>query len=314
MYDLIIVGASAAGCAASIYAARRNLNFKIISTDIGGEVLTSGDIENYLGFSHTNGIELVSKFKDHIKSYNIEVDERTVKQITMNNEKRTIGRVFKVIMEDREEFEAKSVILATGAHPKKLGVKGEDNFIGKGLTYCTVCEGPLFKNKITATIGGGNSGLESALMMEGIASKVYLLEREDKLKGDDILIEKAESSNKIEIITGVEVTEINGNAMVNAFKYKNIKTGEIKELNAEGVMVHIGLIPNSKIAPDSVNKNEFNEILIDNYYRTNVPGFFAAGDVTAIPYKQIGIAGGQGVSAALSAVEYLNKLNVKQIK
>lgn len=309
MYDLIIIGASAAGCAASIYAARRNLNFKIISKDIGGEVLISGDIENYLGFAHTDGFELTNKFKEHLKSYNIKVNENEVKKITINNEKRTIGNIFTVITKDNE-YKSKSVILATGSYPRKLNIKGEDNFKGKGITYCTVCDGPLFKDKITATIGGGNSGLESALMMERIASKVYLLEREDKLKGDNILIEKAESSNKIEIITGVEVIEIKGNSMVNAFKYKYIKTGEIKEINAEGIMIHIGLIPNSKIAPDIVNKNEFNEILIDNYSKTNVPGFFAAGDVTYIAYRQISIAAGQGACAALSAVDYLNKLKV----
>lgn len=308
MYDLIIIGASAAGCAASIYAARRNLNFKIISKDIGGEVLTSGDIDNYLGFVNTDGFELTNKFKEHLKSYNIEVEENEV--LAIENKEFSKNENIFIVKTGKNEYKTKSVILATGAHPRKLNIKGEDNFKGKGITYCTVCDGPLFKNKITATIGGGNSGLESALMMERIASKVYLLEREDKLKGDDILIEKAKSSNKIEIITGVEATEIKGNAMVNAFKYKDIKTGEIKELKAEGVMVHIGSIPNSKIAPDSVNKNEFNEILIDSYSKTNAPGFFAAGDVTSIAYRQISIAAGQGVCAALSAVEYLNKLKV----
>ena len=309
MYDLIIVGASAAGCAASIYAARRNLNFKIISKDIGGEVLISGDIENYLGFSRINGIELVVKFKKHLKFYGIEVEEKEVKKITMNNEQRIMGNVFTVITKDNE-YQAKSIILATGAHPRKLDVKGEQEFYGKGITYCTVCDGPLFKDKVTATIGGRNSGLESALMMEGIAKKVYLLEFGDKLKGDDILIEKAKKSNKIEIITNAKTMEIKGDIMVNSLKYADTKTGESREILVQGVMIHIGLIPNSDIAPNDVLKNEFNEVLVDCNAKTNINGFFAAGDITAIPYKQIGIAGGQGVISALSVVEYLNKLKV----
>ncbi len=309
MYDLIIVGASAAGCAASIYAARRNLNFKIISKDIGGEVLTSGEIENYLGFSHTNGVELVSKFKEHLKSYRIKVDERTVKELKIKNYELQIKRkhTFIVITKDMEEFETKSIILSTGAHPKRLNVKGEQEFYGKGITYCTVCDGPLFKNKITATIGGGNSGLESALMMEGIASKVYLLEFGDKLKGDDTLIKKVKKSDKIEIITNAKTTEIKGDTMVNSLKYEDIKTRESREISVQGIMIHIGLIPNSEFAPKEVKKNEFNEILVDCNAKTNIAGFFAAGDVTAIPYKQIGIASGQGITAALSVVEYLNK-------
>lgn len=302
MYDLIIIGASASGCAASIYAYRRNLNFKIISKDVGGEVLTSGDIENYLGFSHIDGVELVSKFKDHLKSYNIKVDEGTVDKIEKN------GDFFSVYVKD-EKFDAKSIILATGSHPRKLAVKGEDKFYGKGVTYCTICDGPLFKGKVTATIGGGNSGLESALMMKDIAKKVYLLEYEDKLNGDDILIKKVLSSNKIEVITNAKTKEIKGNAMVKSLLYENRKTKKIEELKLDGVMAHIGLIPNSEIAPNEVLKNKFNEILVDCSAKTNVPGFFASGDVTAIPYKQIGIAGGYGILAALSAVEYLNKLS-----
>lgn len=304
LHDLIIVGGSAAGVAAAIYAKRRNLNFLLVSEDIGGEVATSGEIENYLGFPKTDGIELSQKFKEQLKYNQIEHKEGVVEKV----EKKDAHFILKG-KENGEplELEAKSVLIATGVHPRELSVPGEKEFRNKGVSYCTVCDGPLFKDKITATIGGGNSGLESVLMLEQVASQAYILQRGEKLNGDDILMEKVTSSPKITVIYNADTKEIFGETFVKGLRYEDTKTKETKEIVAQGIFIHIGMIPNSSPI-DFVEKNEFGEIKVDTMCRTNVPGVFAAGDVTDVPYKQIAIAAGQGTCAALAVVDYLDKL------
>lgn len=322
MKDLIIIGGSAAATAAGIYAARRNLNFKIITKEFGGEVATSGEVGNYPGFSSeipgyegkTNGFELAMAFRKHLKSYNVEVEEG-VEATKVESQKPKNGiagsEFFKILAKKNGEevsYESKSVIIATGVHPRHLGIDGEEEFINKGVSYCTTCDGPIFKDKIVAVIGGGNSALEAGIMLSDIASKVYILTINDKMTGENVLIDKLTSADNVEIIYNAETNKIKGDAMVESLGYKDKKNGEQKEINVDGIFVHIGLVPNSGFMTD-VKKNKIGEIEVSQKCETSASGIFAAGDVTDIPYKQIVIAAGQGTIALLSAVEYLNRLN-----
>ena len=303
-YDLLIVGASAAGVSAAIYAARRKLNFGLVSFDIGGEVATSGEIENYPGFNHTDGLELTEKFKAQLQFQGVPV----IESVRVSRIERTGGSftILGNIDHTEHAWSARSVILATGAHPKLLGVSGEKELRGKGVTYCTTCDGPLFKNKVVATIGGGNSALESALMLAELASHVYVVNKNPKFKGDRVLIEKLEAHPNIEIIYNAKTQAVEGATNVTGLRYQK-SDGAEQTIQVQGVFIHIGLKPNSDMA-DFVDKTPSGEIITDIASRTNVPGFFAAGDVTNTPYKQITIATGQGAAAALSAVTYLNGL------
>lgn len=313
MYDLVIIGASAASFPAAVYSARRNLNFVMVTKDIGGELALSGEVNNWPGIISTNGFELAKQMHEHAKSYETKIEEGlSVKEIKQN------GKTHIVIAQDalgkEKVFETKTIIVASGIHPRELGVPGENEFKGKGVTYCTVCDGPLFKGKITATIGSGNSALESALMMAGIAEKVYVVTKYQDTKefnggfpkGESILIKKLKEFKNVEIVYNTDTQKINGETMVNSIEVEDMKTGEKKTIDVGGVMVHIGMIPNSDFI-DCVQKNAQKEIEVNLRCETTTPGIFAAGDVTSIPYKQIVIASGQGVTAALSAIDYLNK-------
>lgn len=311
MYDLIIIGGSAAGSSAAIYAARRKLNFKIVAMDTGGEVALSGEVANWPGILSIQGFELAQKFTEHVKSYGVEIDEGwKVEKITPVKKHYLLTAANGA--GETKEIETKSVIIATGIHPRRLNVPGEKELDRKGITYCTVCDGPLFKNKTTVTIGSGNSALESVLMMATFAKKVYLLSKFPNTpeqnggfpKGENILIEKAKSTPNIEIIYEANTTAVLGTERVAGVKYKE-KNGEEKELAVEGVMVHVGTIPNSQFV-EKVKKNKIGEIMIDEKCRTSLRGIFAAGDVTDVAYKQIGIAAGQGIIAALATIEYIN--------
>ena len=312
MLDLIIVGASAAGSNAAIYCARRKLNFKMVALDLGGEVALSGEVNNWLGILSIQGFELSQKFSEHVKSYGVDIDEGwRVESIA------PVKKYYKITAKngnnETKTYEAKAIIIATGIHPRHLEIPGEKEFYQKGVTYCTVCDGPLFKNKITATIGSGNAALESALMMTGIAQKVYLLSKFANTpetnggfpKGENILIEKVKSLPNVEIIYEAATTTIAGDKMVNGLKYQ-IGKNPAQELPVQGVMVHVGQIPNSQFI-DKVKKNKIGEIMIDEKCRASRRGIFAAGDVTDVAYKQIGIAAGQGIVAALAAIEYINR-------
>ena len=313
LLDLIIIGASAAGSAATIYAARRNLNFIIVSKDIGGEVALSGEVGNWPGIVETTGIELAKNFHKHIQSYNVKIEEGF--EITsIKQEKNHHIVTAKNFLGEEKTYSTKSVIIASGIHPRNLNLPGEKELRGRGVTYCTVCDGPLFKDKITATIGAGNAAIESALMMAGIAEKVYLITKFPNTKetlggfpkAETILVNKVKKLDNVEIIYNAETTEIIGKDNLQAFKYKDIETKEEKEIAVDGLMVHIGMIPNSDFVTCGT-KNPIGEIEVDIKCKTTCPGVFAAGDVTNIPYKQIVIAAGQGVTAALSAIEYINK-------
>lgn len=308
MFDLIIIGGSAAATSAAIYAARRKLNFKIVTIDLGGEVATSGIIENWPGIIKTDGVSLAKQFKEHLKAYNIFIDEFVkVQEIKKIDNFFSIKAVKKIDGQESLKYQTKTVIVATGVHPRKLNISGEKEYLHKGLSYCTTCDGPLFAGKVTAVIGGGNSALESALMLSQIASKIYLINKNNNFKGDQLLIEKVVSDAKIEIIYNANTKKVFGNGFVRGIIYEDSITKKEKSLEVQGVFVHIGMVPNSEIVPD-VQKNQFSEIIVTKKCETSIPGLFAAGDVTDIPYKQTIISAGQGAIAALSAVEYLNKL------
>lgn len=307
MFDLVIIGGSAAGTAASIYSARRKLNFELISDDFGGEVATSGEILNYPGFPETDGIELSEKFREHLKANGVEPELGIrVDSIIKHGEGDFEIRAKKG--KEEKMYKAKTVIVATGVHPRHMNIPGEKEFTGKGVTYCTTCDGPLFKDKKVVTIGGGSSALESALMLAEIASHVTIVNINDIFNGEQVLIDKAAAHSKIDVVSNAQTTKIEGEKYVKNIIYKEKKSGEEKSIDTEGVFVHIGMIPNSTLVPEEVKKNKFGEIEVDQKCSTSVPGLFAAGDVTTVPYKQIAIATGQGVCAALSAIEYLNKL------
>jgi len=310
MFDLIIIGGSAAATSAGIYAVRRGLNFKIITKDFGGEVATSGEIGNWPGVNQTDGIALANQFKEHLKFYNVKLEDGIeVEKITKQED-----GFFCVSVKNSSvggcDYIAKAVILATGVRPRELNIPGEKEFRNKGVSYCTVCDGPLFNGKTTAVIGGGNSALEAGLMLADISSKVYIVNKNPEFKGEQVLIDNLKAKKNVEIIYNASTGQVFGDKFVSGLKYKD-QASQDRELKVDGIFVHIGMVPNSALTPNDVIKNAFGEIVVDKNCQTNISGLYAAGDVTDVPFKQIVIAAGQGTIALLSAVQYLNKLTFK---
>ena len=299
-YDSIIIGASAAGISAGIYLKRQNLNFLILAKDIGGEMALSGIVENYPGFPLTNGVELTQKFKEHLEKYGVEPIIESVLKVEKNES------FFKIIT-NKNDYLSKTIIIATGSTPKKLNVPGEEKFYHKGVSYCYVCDMPLFPKKVVAIIGGGNSALEAGILASKICQKAYIINKNPKFKGDKILIEEVSKKENLEIIYNALTQEIYGDEFVKGIKYLDQNSGEIKDLKVDGVFIHIGLKPNAEFVPDEWQiKNEYGEIIINELCQTKIPGLFAAGDVTNIPHKQIGIAVGHGIISALETIKHLN--------
>ncbi len=298
MYDVIIIGAGPAGLSAALYAARQKLKLLVISKNIGGQVLWSADVENYLGFENIVGTELSEKYLEHVKKYKIEIKEDET--VTLVDKK---GKIF-AVKTDKADYEAKVVIITSGKEPRKLDVLGEKKFLGNGVSYCATCDGLFFQGEDVAVIGGGNAGADAALQLEKIAKKVYLIEISDKLMADQISIEQCRKSKKIEIMTKTKVKEIYGKDTVEGVKVE--AEGKEKDIKLQGVFVEIGSIPSVNFVK-GLKKNKFNEIIVNNKNETNIPGIFAAGDVTDIPEKQIIVAAGEGCKAALSAFKYLSK-------
>lgn len=303
MFDLIIIGGSIAGTTAAVYASRRKLNFKMVTGDIGGEVALSGTVENWPTINETTGFELAQKLGEQLKFNNVPVDEGFLVSEIIPNGKTWIVKAASLSGEERT-YETIAIIIASGVKPKHLGVPGEDALLHRGVTYCTVCDGPLYKNKITTTIGGGNSALESALMMATIASKVYVVNKNDKFKGEQVLIDKLTKTPNVEIIYNAKTQSIEGEKSASSVTCV-LSDGTTRVIETQGVMIHIGNKPNSIFAP--VEKDAFGQILVDALCRTNLPGIYAAGDVTNTPYKQIVVAAGMGCTSALAAIEYINR-------
>ncbi|MFA6170639.1 MAG: FAD-dependent oxidoreductase [Candidatus Margulisiibacteriota bacterium] len=296
--DLVIIGGGPAGITAAVYAARKKMSLAVVAKEIGGQAAWSSNVENYTGFQVITGPELVKKFSDHLSQYKFEMREGVEATLVER-----AGSNFQVKLSDGQALAAKSVIIASGKRPRPLNVPGEREFRGRGVAYCATCDGPLFAGKTVAVVGGGNSALDAALQMERIAAKVYLINLAPALTGDPVMSEKLVGLPKVEIMNSAKITEIFGDQFVRGLKID--RAGRIEALALEGIFVEIGLTPNSALV-DCVSKNELGEIEIDCAARTSCPGLFAAGDVTAVPSKQIIIAAGDGAKAALSAFTYLN--------
>lgn len=306
VYDLIIIGGASAGLSAAIYVARKKLEFIVLTEKTGGQSLLTERIENYPGFGEISGFELVKKFEEHAKKYGTEIkDGEDYKVMEIKNE----SGLFSLRLQNGEILKTKSVIVASGKRPRMLGAPGEKEYTGKGVTYCSICDAPLYSSKDVIVVGGGNAGMESAIDLLKYAAKIYVLEYDAKLRGDEVSQEKLRKSGKVEFITNAEILEIKGEKFVKSVIYKDRETEEKKEISAEGVFVNVGQIPNTDFVKGFLNLNEFNEIIINHKTcETPVSGIFAAGDVTDISFKQCVIAAGQGAVAALSAHKYLQGL------
>ncbi|MBW2967646.1 NAD(P)/FAD-dependent oxidoreductase [Candidatus Woesearchaeota archaeon] len=296
MHDTVIIGAGIAGLTAAMYAARKKMDFRIISTDFGGQFMVSGEVLNYPGIVKTTGAEFSMKMEEQMKFNGVEVATETVQEV------RKEGDNFKVVT-DKGEHETRSVIIATGARARKLGVPGEDRLAKRGVTYCSICDGPLFSGMEVAVVGGGDAALEAVDFLKEIASKIYMLVRGDSFTGHEYLQEKVKSNDKVEVLFGAETKEILGDQMVEGLKYT--QGGEEKELAVKGVIIEIGRVPNTEAFGDLVKLDDHKHILIDCTTATIVPGVFAAGDCASGHEYQYVIAAGQGCMALIKAARYL---------
>ena len=295
-YDVTIIGGGPAGASASIYSARKGLKTLIISENLGGQLKDTKGIENFTSIPYTEGPQLTGQLINHINKYEIKVlENRRIVDIENSKSK-------KLILDSGEYVHSKSIIVATGAKWRELNVPGEKEYKGQGVAYCPHCDGPYYKNKKIAIVGGGNSGVEAALDLAEIVDHITLIEFMPDLKADEVLIEKLLSLNNLTILKNAQVTEVLGdNNKVIAIQYKDRETESINQVELDGIFVQIGLSPNSQFIRSIVETNNFGEIVIDDKCRTNIEGIYAAGDVTNVPYKQIIISMGEGAKAALTA-------------
>jgi alkyl hydroperoxide reductase subunit F len=293
-YDVLVVGGGPAGASAAIYAARKGIRTAIVAERFGGQVADTMGIENLIGTSYTEGPKLVASLEEHVKDYDVDIyNLQRAKSVTTGS----------VELESGATLKSKAIIVATGARWRNLGIPGEAEFKNKGVAYCPHCDGPLFKGKRVAVIGGGNSGVEAAIDLAGIVGHVTVFEFMPELKADAVLQKKLHSLPNVDVITNAQTTHITGDSTVNGIVYIDRATEEEKCLGLEGVFVQIGLVPNTEFL--DVEKDRFGQVVVDSHGATNVPGVFAAGDCTHSPYKQIIISMGEGAKASLGAFDYL---------
>ena len=299
MYDIAIIGAGPAGMTAAIYAARKQLGVLVLTKDIGGQTLLSSSVENYLGYNYISGEELVKKFEDHLNRFDVDIRYESVTTFARE------GDAFLINTDTSREYSAHTVIIASGKTPRILDVPGEDTFMSRGITYCAICDAPLFAGKDVVVVGGGNSGADAVIQLAKISPKVYLIEASSSLSADEALQTKIYAAANVEIITETEVIEIKGSTLVESVTVKNKVNGKVSDLRAGGVFIEVGLKPNVSFLPQDISLNNRDEIIVDKGCRTNIKGVFAAGDVTDVPEKQIIIAAGEGAKAALSAYDLI---------
>jgi len=302
-WDLIIIGAGAAGLAAGIYGARSGLKTLILEEKMaGGTTADAPIIENYPGFEKISGIELAQKMISHCRNTGVAIREfEKVLSLDLKGEK-------KIVKTNKTTYEAKAVIITSGSHYRELGVPGEKEFRGRGVSYCGICDGPLFKGKRVLVVGGGNSAVITALYTADLASEVKIAHRRDTFRAEEALVKALKEKDNVEILWNTEVKEIKGEKLVNKVALFNNKTGETKELTVDGVFVQVGEAPNSQIAQEAgVEVDDHRYIIVDIRQRTNITGVYAAGDVTNHPVKQVGTAAGQGITAALEAYGYIRR-------
>jgi len=298
IYETIIVGAGIAGQTAAIYAARKRMNFLIISKDIGGQFLESGEVLNYPGIIKTTGAEFNSRMEKQLKFNGVAVKEEEVIKIEKKKE-------YYVIKTNKNTYQSKTIILATGARARRLNIPGEDRLQNRGLTYCSVCDGPLFSGMEVAIIGGGDSALEAVDFMLNIAKKIYLVNNSDTFKAHEYLQERIKSHPKVNVILNANTKEILGDKFVTGIKYE--QNGKIKELKVQAVIIEIGRVPNTEFVRGFAPVDEHDHIIIDAQKNTKIPGIFAAGDCASGHEYQYVIAAGEGCMALLKAARYLAK-------
>ncbi|MGA2666777.1 MAG: FAD-dependent oxidoreductase [Patescibacteria group bacterium] len=302
MQDCIIIGGGPAGLTAAIYLVRKKVNIQVLSNSLGGQIMDGPLIENYPGFEQLPGPDWVTKVKEQADKLGVKFElNAEVTKISQEN------NIF-AVETTNGKFEGKSVLIASGKTPRKLGVPGEEEFLGKGVSHCVTCDGPLFSGKTVAVIGGGNSAISAALELEKYAQKVYVINLGSALIGEEVRIDQLKKSTKVEIIGQAKTTAISGSKFVESLKYQDLSSSQEKKIACQGIIVEIGWVPSTKYLEGFVELSDTKEIKIDKENATSVPGVFAAGDVTEIPYKQLVIAAGQGANAAMSVWDYLSKL------
>jgi NADH-dependent peroxiredoxin subunit F len=303
-YEVLIVGGGPAGAAAAIYAARKGIRTGIAAERFGGQVLDTLAIENFISVQYTEGPKLGVALEQHVREYGVDV--MNLQRATKLVPAKEPGGLVEVQLENGASLQARSVVLSTGARWRTMNVPGEEQYRNKGVAYCPHCDGPLFKGKRVAVIGGGNSGVEAAIDLAGIVAHVTLIEFDAQLRADEVLQRKLRSLPNVDVIVSAQTTEVLGDgSRVTGLVYKDRRNGESHTLQLEGVFVQIGLLPNTEWLKGTVELSPRGEIVIDDRGATSVPGVFAAGDATTVPYKQIVIAMGAGSTAALSAFDYL---------
>jgi len=302
-YDLVIIGGGPAGLTAGLYAARARLNVILIEKIVpGGQVIISDLIENYPGFPEgISGPDLVQRMTDQVKRFDLNIENNEVIAIDLSNP------VKKITLNDRT-ITTHTIIIATGASPKKLGVPGEDTFFGKGISSCATCDGPFFKDSVVAAVGGGDTAVQESLFLTKFVKKLYLVHRRDRLRAEAILQERALASDKIEFIWNSVLTGINGLSHVENISVQNVKTGEITELSVDGCFIWVGILPSTQFLKDAVKLDEQGFIIADLNMETSVPGVFAAGDVRNTTLRQISTAVGDAAIAAFSAEQYIENV------
>lgn len=300
LYDMLIIGGGPAAMSATIYAARKMVNLIVLSIDFGGLIKESSEIENYLGFQSINSLDLAARFEEHVKGFDIPASLGiAVKKVEKKE------NIFIAMMEDRTIYSGRTVIFATGGRHRSLSVPGAKELVGKGVSYCATCDAPLFQNKKVIIIGGGNSAFSTAIDLIRVKADIVLVNFSEGWQADAILQQRVKDYDRIKYLDSHEVISIGGENKVENVILRNRKTGKEVIIDANGVFIEIGLVPNSSAVADLVKLNEIGEVITDCLCRTSVEGFFSAGDVTSIPHKQIIISAGEGAKAALSAYEYL---------
>ena len=318
MYDLIIIGGGPAGAAAGVYAGRKKLKTLIIADSFGGQSLISDSIENWIGVKKMTGLELAKMLEEHIRAYeNVEIKmpEKVVSVKSAQGgpppEHRAGTSGWEIMTDKNVTYQSKTLLIASGGRRRRLNIPGEEKFEGKGVSYCSTCDAPIFRNKTVAVVGGGNAGLEAAIDLISYASKIYIVNRGPELTGDPLTQEEVKKSPKVVIVNNAETEEIFGDQFVAGITYLDKRDNKQKELPLQGVFVEIGSMPNSEFMKGLVEMNKAGEIIVDHKTSaTSQPGIFAAGDVTDEIYKQNNISAGDAITAALSAYNYL--LNIKK--
>jgi thioredoxin-disulfide reductase len=300
-YDLIIIGGGPAGIAAGIYGARKALKILLITKDFIGQTGKTAFVENYPGLDRISGLDLMGKFKNHLKQFPIEIKEgEYVKGVKKE------GNVFEIETSKGEKFQSKAVIAVPGGKPRTLNVPGEEEFSSKGVSYCSICDAPLFRDKTVVVVGGGNAGFEAAVDLLPFAAKIYILEIGPKVIADEVTQKEVEKSGKVQVILNAKILEIKGTKTVEELIYQDLSSNQTQNLTVQGVFVQVGSVPATDFLKSLVDLNQWEEIVTDpKNCATRTPGLFAAGDATDVKYKQIGVAVGDGIKAILSAYEYL---------